>query len=63
MMIFALTPRPFLRSVQNKLDIMKSMMDCLYAKCVPIITDCVMAELEKMGRGAVGAPFYVYSYI
>ena len=24
-------------------------MDCLLAKCVPIITDCVMAELEKLG--------------
>lgn len=36
-------------SIQNKLDIMKSMMDCMYAKCIPCITDCVMAELEKMG--------------
>lgn len=26
------------------------MMDCLYAKCIPIVTDCVLAELEKMGR-------------
>ena len=25
------------------------MMDCLYAKCIPYITDCVMAELEKLG--------------
>lgn len=25
------------------------MMDCLYAKCIPIVTDCVMAELEKLG--------------
>ena len=24
-------------------------MDCLYAKCTPVITDCVMAELEKLG--------------
>jgi len=36
-------------SVQNKLDIMKSMMDCLYAECHPCITDCVMGELEKLG--------------
>ncbi|XP_031550265.1 rRNA-processing protein FCF1 homolog [Actinia tenebrosa] len=36
-------------SIKNKLDIMKSMMDCLYAKCIPCITDCVMAELEKLG--------------
>jgi rRNA-processing protein FCF1 len=24
-------------------------MDCLYAKSTPVITDCVMAELEKLG--------------
>ncbi|PVV02101.1 hypothetical protein BB560_003457 [Smittium megazygosporum] len=36
-------------SIQNKLEIMKSMMDCLLAKCIPCITDCVMAELEKLG--------------
>jgi U3 small nucleolar RNA-associated protein 24 len=24
-------------------------MNCLYAKATPIITDCVMAELEKLG--------------
>ncbi|KRZ70917.1 rRNA-processing protein FCF1 -like protein [Trichinella papuae] len=36
-------------SIKNKLDIVKSMTDCLYAKCVPYITDCVLGELEKMG--------------
>lgn len=36
-------------SIKNKLEIYKSMMDCLLAKCIPCITDCVMAELEKMG--------------
>ncbi|XP_076809863.1 rRNA-processing protein FCF1 homolog [Clavelina lepadiformis] len=36
-------------SIKNKLDIVPSMMDCLYAKCTPCITDCVMAELEKLG--------------
>ncbi|KAF2322897.1 hypothetical protein GH714_031908 [Hevea brasiliensis] len=36
-------------SIQNKLDLEKAMMDCLYAKCTPCITDCVMAELEKLG--------------
>jgi U3 small nucleolar RNA-associated protein 24 len=25
------------------------MMNRLYAKCAPIITSCVMAELEKLG--------------
>ena len=24
-------------------------MDCLYAECIPCISDCVMAELEKLG--------------
>ena len=36
-------------SIKNKLEIYKSMMDCLLAKCIPCITDCVMAELEKLG--------------
>lgn len=26
------------------------MMDCLYAKCIPYITDCVMGELERLGE-------------
>ncbi|XP_068667281.1 uncharacterized protein [Aristolochia californica] len=37
-------------SIQNKVDLEKGMMDCLYAKCTPCITDCVMAELEKLGQ-------------
>mmetsp|Transcript_18248 Transcript_18248/g.41622 ORF Transcript_18248/g.41622 Transcript_18248/m.41622 type:complete len:198 (-) Transcript_18248:1715-2308(-) len=36
-------------SIKNKLDIVRSMMDCLLAKCTPCITDCVMGELEKLG--------------
>jgi U3 small nucleolar RNA-associated protein 24 len=36
-------------SIKNKMDMVKSMMDCLFAKCIPCITDCVMAELEKLG--------------
>jgi len=36
-------------SIQNKLDIMRSLMDSLYAKVVPCVTDAVMAELEKLG--------------
>jgi len=34
---------------RKKLDIVRAMMDCLLAKCVPCITDCVMGELEKLG--------------
>ncbi|XP_073990148.1 FCF1 rRNA-processing protein Bka [Rhodnius prolixus] len=37
-------------SIKYKLDIIQSMMDCLYAKCIPYITDCVLAEVEKLGR-------------
>ncbi|KAG6088445.1 hypothetical protein E4U30_005201 [Claviceps sp. LM220 group G6] len=36
-------------SVQRKLSLLESMMDCLYAKCNPMITSCVMSELEKLG--------------
>ena len=36
-------------SIKSKLDIMQTMMDCLYAKCIPYVTDCVMGELEKLG--------------
>lgn len=36
-------------SIQKKLDLHRGMMDCLFAKCIPTITDCVMAELEKLG--------------
>ncbi|KAL2926205.1 rRNA-processing protein FCF1-like protein, partial [Bienertia sinuspersici] len=34
--------------IQNKLDLEKGMM--VAAKCTPCITDCVMAELEKLGQ-------------
>eukprot|EP00914_Ancora_sagittata_P025928 GHVO01051215.1.p1 GENE.GHVO01051215.1~~GHVO01051215.1.p1 ORF type:complete len:137 (-),score=26.57 GHVO01051215.1:351-728(-) len=36
-------------SIQHKLDPMKAMLDCLLAKCVPCVTDCVVGELEKNG--------------
>lgn len=36
-------------SIQNKLEIMSSCMDCLLAKCIPCVSDCVIAELEKLG--------------
>ena len=37
-------------SIKNKIDLVRGMMDCLYAQCVPHVTDCVMAELEKLGQ-------------
>eukprot|EP00942_MAST-04A_sp_MAST-4A-sp1_P003021 g3021.t1 len=36
-------------AIKNKLDLFQAMMDCLLAKCIPCITDCVIAELEKLG--------------
>ena len=37
-------------SIQYKIDIFEGMMNCLLSKCIPIITDCVMSELEKFGN-------------
>lgn len=37
-------------SIQNKIDLFKSFIDCLLAKSIPYITDCVMGELEKFGQ-------------
>ncbi|PBP25144.1 FCF1 small subunit [Diplocarpon rosae] len=36
-------------TVQRKLPLLETLMDTLYANCIPIITSCVMAELEKLG--------------
>ena len=33
-----------------QIDLVQGMMDCLYAECIPCITDCVLAELEKLGQ-------------
>ncbi len=36
-------------SIKNKLDISTAMMDCLLAKCIPTVTDCIISELQKLG--------------
>lgn len=36
-------------SIQNKLDIFQSLLDCLYAKCTAYLSECVVAELERLG--------------
>lgn len=36
-------------SIQNKLDLFTAMLDCLYAKCTLYLTECVVAELERLG--------------
>ncbi|VDP94170.1 unnamed protein product [Echinostoma caproni] len=35
-------------SIKNRLDLFRSIMDCLLAKCFLYVTDCVMGEIEKM---------------
>lgn len=37
-------------AIKNKVDLVKGMMDCLYAKCIPYLTECVQGELEQMGE-------------
>ncbi|KAK9894470.1 Fcf1-domain-containing protein [Cystobasidium minutum MCA 4210] len=36
-------------SLENRIEMIQGMMDSLYAKCIPCVSDCVMAELEKLG--------------
>ena len=36
--------------IKNKLDVVRGLMDCTLAKCIPCVTDCVLAELEKLGE-------------
>ena len=37
-------------SIKAKLDLVQSVMDCLYAKCIPCITDFLTAEAERRGH-------------
>ncbi|KAI0985261.1 hypothetical protein GJ496_011122 [Pomphorhynchus laevis] len=37
-------------TIRNKLDMVQSAMDCLYAKCTIYVTDCVIGELQSLGR-------------
>lgn len=36
-------------SIKNKLDVKQGLLDCLLAKTIPYVTDCIIAELEKLG--------------
>lgn len=47
---FPLPLNPCLRFSSAPTFAKQGMMDCLYADCTPMITDCVMAELEKLGQ-------------
>ncbi|KAK7083990.1 rRNA-processing protein fcf1 [Halocaridina rubra] len=37
-------------AIKNKVDLVSGMMDCLYAKCIPYLTECVQGEMERMGE-------------
>ena len=37
-------------SMQNKIEIVEGLMDCMLAKVIPCVCDCVVAELEKLGK-------------
>ncbi|PYH49561.1 Fcf1-domain-containing protein [Aspergillus saccharolyticus JOP 1030-1] len=37
-------------AIRAKQDLLTSMMDLLYAKCIPTFSDCTIAELEKLGE-------------
>ena len=36
-------------SIKNKLDVKQALLDCLLAKTTPYVTECIIAELEKLG--------------
>merc|ERR1712137_1539790 len=36
-------------SLTNRIDLIRGMLGCLYAKAIPCVSDCVYAELEKLG--------------
>ena len=40
-------------AIKNKIELVRGMMDCLLAKCIPVVLDSVMAELEKLGHRCV----------
>lgn len=38
------------QTCSDKIDIFDGLEKCLLAKCIPMVTSCVIAELEKLGR-------------
>uniref|UniRef100_T1JXU2 PIN domain-containing protein n=1 Tax=Tetranychus urticae TaxID=32264 RepID=T1JXU2_TETUR len=36
-------------SIKNKLDMVPAMMDCLLAKCILYVTECIIDELQNLG--------------
>jgi len=37
------------QTCSDKVDLIEGMEKCLLAKCIPIVTDCIVGELEKLG--------------
>merc|ERR1719379_1206360 len=37
-------------SIRKKIDMEDGMLKCVHSKCLPAITDCVISELEKLGK-------------
>lgn len=40
----------FAHTVRAKIDLLPGLMDAVLAKCNPVITECTIAELEKLGQ-------------
>merc|ERR1712117_24637 len=36
-------------TIKNKMDIFDNSVKCLYAKCIPCVSECVIGELERFG--------------
>ncbi|VUC25877.1 unnamed protein product [Clonostachys rosea] len=41
----------FSHSISHKVDIQDGLMDLLLAKCIPVVTECTIAELESLPPG------------
>ena len=37
------------KSIQMKIEVLRGMMDCLFSRSFAYVTDCVIAEIEKLG--------------
>ncbi|KAA0188261.1 hypothetical protein HAZT_HAZT010165 [Hyalella azteca] len=37
-------------AIKGKVDLIDGMTDCMYAKCIPYLTECVRGEMERLGE-------------
>ncbi|KAK7715960.1 rRNA-processing protein fcf1 [Botryosphaeria dothidea] len=40
----------FSHTIRSKIEVLSGLMDLLFAKCIPVVTECSIAELEKLGE-------------